>query len=738
MKKLVPLALLLISTLSFSQEKEVKKDTVTTLSEVIINSDAIVGNKFKAKNKSGSTFYLSEADLKVFKQDDISRILINIPGVTVQETDGFGLRPSIGMRGTNPDRSSKITLMEDGVLIAPAPYAASAAYYFPTAARMKAFEIIKGGSQIQYGPYTTSGAINMVSTQIPNNFSGTVSATYGSFNTKHLYTSLGDSFKNFAYLVEYNNRNSDGFMDIDYSSKETGFDANDYVAKFRLNTDFDAKIYQSLTMKLQYSEDASHETYLGLTEDDYKLDPYRRYLGSNEDNLITDHFQLMATHFIRPLENLNITTKAYRNTFARNWYKLDGVNLGATTVSISNILLEPVKYANEYNAINGSSNTIANALRVKANNRKYESQGIQSVGNYKFNTGKTNHDIEFGVRYHEDFEDRYQWVDGYSVTNQFMNQTSNGIGGSDANRIQSAKSFATHILYNLTVADFVFTPGIRNEDITITNKDYGKTDPNRTGNTLVTTENNVNVWIPGMGVLYNINDNYKVFASIHKGFSPPGAKEGEDAENSIATELGFRMNKNAFSSEIVVYNNNYSNLQGADTMSGGGSGTGDIFNAGEANVYGLELSATYDVLSKSNVFRLPIAMSYTYTNTELKSNFVSPSWGTVTYGDEIPFIAKNQLALTANLEHKKFSLALNGRYVGEIRTKAGQGEIPEIYKIDDNIIIDFAAKYHLTNKVSLTSNIINLLDSDKAVAKTPAGLRPSHPFGINAGIVAQF
>ena len=131
MKKLVPLALLLISTLSFSQEKEVKKDTVTTLSEVIINSDAIVGNKFKAKNKSGSTFYLSEADLKVFKQDDISRILINIPGVTVQETDGFGLRPSIGMRGTNPDRSSKITLMEDGVLIAPAPYAASAAYYFP-------------------------------------------------------------------------------------------------------------------------------------------------------------------------------------------------------------------------------------------------------------------------------------------------------------------------------------------------------------------------------------------------------------------------------------------------------------------------------------------------------------------------------------------------------------------------------------------------------------------------------
>jgi Fe(3+) dicitrate transport protein len=738
MKKVVSLVFITISFLGFSQEKEVKKDTINSLSEVTINSDAIVGNKFKAKNKAGSTFYISEADIKVFKQDDISRILINVPGVTIQETDGFGLRPSIGMRGTNPDRSSKITLMEDGVLIAPAPYAAPAAYYFPTAARMKAFEVIKGGSQIQYGPYTTAGALNMVSTQIPATFSGNISATYGSYNTKHFYSSLGDSFKNFAYLVEYNNRNSDGFMDIDYSSKKTGFDANDYVAKFRLNTDFDAKVYQSLTFKLQYSEDASQETYLGLTEADFKLDPYRRYLGSSEDNLITDHFQLMATHLITPIENLSITTKAYRNTFARNWYKLDEVNLGTGSVSIANVTADPIKYSAEYDALTGNTNTIANALLVKANNRNYESQGVQTVGNLNFNTGTVKHDVEFGVRYHEDYEDRYQWVDGYAINNKFMNKTNNGLGGSNANRIQSAKAVASHILYNLTIDKLILTPGLRNENITVTNNDYGKSDLNRTGVNLKTTENTVNVWIPGFGILYNLNDSYKLFGSLHKGFSPAGALPGEDAENSINSEFGFRMNKNAFSSEIVTFYNEYSNMQGADTMSGGGTGTGDLFNAGKATVNGLEFTASYDVLNKSNIFKLPIALSYTYTNTELKSNFISPSWGTVTYGDEIPFIAKNQLALTADLEHKKYSLALNARYIGEFRTKAGQGDIPENYKIQDNIIIDFAAKYHLTNKVSLTSNIINLLDSDKAVARTPAGLRPSHPFGINVGVLSRF
>lgn len=738
MQKIITLVFITMSFLSFSQEKEVKKDTINLLSEVIINSDAIVGNKFKAKNKSGSTFYISEADLKVFKQDDISRILINVPGVTIQETDGFGLRPSIGMRGTNPDRSSKITLMEDGVLIAPAPYSAPAAYYFPTAGRMKAFEIIKGGSQIQYGPYTTAGALNMVSTQIPNTFSGNVSATYGSFNTKHFYTSIGDFFKNFAYLVEYNNRNSDGFMDIDYSTKKTGFYANDYVAKFRLNTDLDVKIYQSLTLKLQYSEDVSNETYLGLAETDYKTNPYRRYLGSNEDNLLTNHFQLMATHFIRPTQNLTFSTKAYRNTFARNWYKLDAVNIGIASVSISTILEDPIKYSGEYNAITGNSNTIANALRVKANNRKYESQGVQTVGNYKFSTGNAKHDIEFGIRYHEDDEDRYQWLDGYTVNNKSMNQTNNGIGGSDSNRIQSAKSLASHLLYNITVYDFIFTPGLRNENISLTNKDYGKLDPNRTGINLITDENKVNVWIPGMGILYTINDTYKLFVSMHKGFSPPGAKAGEVAENSLNSEFGFRMNKNGFSSEIVIYNNDFSNLQGADTMSGGGSGSGDLFNAGAVRVNGLELSVSYDIMHNSNIFKLPISMSYTYTKTKLKSNFISPSWGTITYGDEIPFIAKNQLALTADLEHKKFSLALNTRYIGEFRTKAGQGNIPENYKINDNITIDLAVKHHLTSKVSLTLNVINLLNSDKAVARTPAGLRPSHPFGLNVGILAKF
>ncbi|MDI5897994.1 TonB-dependent receptor family protein [Flavobacterium yafengii] len=741
MRNIIIAASLFITSALFSQEKELtktQKDSIENLNEVIITTDAIVGSKFKAKNKAGSTYFISPKELKTFNYDDVSRILRTVPGISIQEEEGFGLRPNIGMRGTSPDRSSKITLMEDGVLIAPAPYAAPAAYYFPTVNRMQSFEILKGGSQIQYGPYTTGGAINMVSTQIPNRLKARVVASIGSFNTKKTYVNIGDERENFGYVLEYNNRNSDGFKKIDNSSKNTGFQGNDYVAKFRINTDADAKVFQSLTAKVQYSEDFANETYLGLTEDDYNNSPYRRYSGSNEDYIDTEHKQIMLTHFIKPSQNFNITTKAYKNDFARNWYKLDALRLGTTKVGINSILTNPTTYNAEYLALTGASNTADNALLVKANNRIYEAKGIQSVANYNFGTGALKHDLDFGFRYHEDFEDRFQWVDGYAMQNGVMNRTSNGTPGTDENRITKAEAIAAHVLYTITYDKFTFSPGIRYENINLESINYGSNDISRAGTSVVKANNRSDVWIPGMGILYKINEDYNVFTSIHKGFSPPGAKVGEDAENSINSELGFRFHKNAFYGELIGYYNDFSNLQGSDNMSGGGTGTGDLFNAGAAIVKGIEISATYEIQNNpERGYKLPLTFSYTLTDTKLNSDFNSPIWGNVTRGDEIPYIAKNQFALTAAFETEKFNLAISGKYVDAFRTVAGTGSIPSQNKVNNNFIVDFSAKYHLSQKVSLMSNIINLMDGKYAVSRVPAGLRPGMPFSINFGIMAQ-
>ncbi len=116
--------------IGYSQEKIQELDSIQQLDEVIIRANTILGNQFVAKNRTGSAYYISSKELASFSATDISQVLSRVPGINFYEEDGFGLRPNLSIRGTSPQRSSKITLMEDGVLIAPAPYAGPAAYYF--------------------------------------------------------------------------------------------------------------------------------------------------------------------------------------------------------------------------------------------------------------------------------------------------------------------------------------------------------------------------------------------------------------------------------------------------------------------------------------------------------------------------------------------------------------------------------------------------------------------------------
>ena len=201
-------------------------DSTHRISEVVVRSNQMLGSKFEARNRTGSAYYLSPAELAKFGYTDINRMLKSVPGVNVYEEDGFGLRPNISLRGTKAERSERISLMEDGVLAAPAPYAAPAAYYFPNAARMYAIEVLKGSSQVQYGPFTTGGAINMVSTPIPQRMWGKAQLSYGSYNTLKSYVGFGNRHKHVGYVVEYLRYQSKGFR-RDEPDNRTGFKRND-------------------------------------------------------------------------------------------------------------------------------------------------------------------------------------------------------------------------------------------------------------------------------------------------------------------------------------------------------------------------------------------------------------------------------------------------------------------------------------------------------------------------------
>uniref|UniRef100_UPI003C6D994F TonB-dependent receptor family protein n=1 Tax=Maribacter arcticus TaxID=561365 RepID=UPI003C6D994F len=563
MKTSIFLFTFLLTLAVFAQKPASTSMDSIHLNEVTLKANSILGSKFEAKNRTGSAYYISPKEIKKFNYTDINRTLRSVPGVNVYEEDGFGLRPNISLRGTSPERSSKITLMEDGVLIAPAPYSSPSAYYFPTIARMQAVEILKGSSQVQYGPYTTGGAINMISTEVPDSFGIFLNSSYGSFNSGRLHTQLGDSKKNFGYSIEYLNYNSNGFKELD-NGENTGFDKNDLVAKFKVNTNPEAKIGQAFEFKFQYSDEISNETYLGLTEADFSATPFRRYAGSQEDQMNTKHLQFMGTHTMAFSSNVRITTTAYLNNFNRNWFKVDYLTVNGQRESITNIIQNPEELSSYYDIVSGNSNTEANdVIAVKANNREYLATGIQTKLNYRWNTDNTVHDIEVGLRYHYDEEDRFQWVDDYSLNNGTMAVVTARQRGTDANRISDARAFSSYALYKLKYKELTLTPGLRYENINLGQTNYGSNDPKRTGVNLSERENQVNVIIPGMGFNYNFQ-NISLFGGIHKGFSPPSNQVGEKPEESVNYELGTRFSYAGFSGEFVGFYNDYSNLLGSD------------------------------------------------------------------------------------------------------------------------------------------------------------------------------
>ncbi len=709
---------------------------------IILERMMVIGDPDRVDDIPGSAHYINQAKLDKQSYNDILRILREVPGVNLQEEDGYGLRPNIGMRGTGLARSSKISVMEDGVLMAPAPYAAPAAYYFPTAGRMQGIEVRKGSSQIRHGPYTTGGALNMLSTSIPGSFSGRARILFGQNGSRNIQTYVGNAHRNFGWLVETYLAGVDGFKDLD-GGGNTGFDKKDFLAKFRANTDRDADVYHELTLKLGRTDEVSNETYLGLTEADFRTTAYRRYAGSQVDEMNTNHEQAHVRYFFQPSGSFDLTTVFYRNNFHRNWYKLDRVR--ATTegsrVSISSLLKDPSKYSAEHAIVTGTASPNDNALEVKANNREYYAQGVQTVLGLRTERRHVKHDVEVGLRYHQDQIDRFQWVDTYKMDDSIMKLSQAGVQGTESNRVETATAFASFVQYRLDTGRLSATPGLRYENIKITRDDYGKQDPSRSGSALTSRENSVDVWIPGIGIDYKFSPVASGFAGIHRGFAPPGSREGTDSENSVNYEFGLRYVKQTFNAQAVFYFNDYSNLLGSDLAAAGGEGTGDQFNGGKAISRGLEFGAAHDLgRAAGSRFSLPIRLVYTYTHTEFRNDFESDfsAWGAVQSGDELPYIPNHQLFLNLGISNGIWGFDLNGKYTSRMRTEAGSGPIIDEQSTDAHFVVDASVEWAVSRNVRLFAAVRNLTDKVYIVARRPAGLRPGPPRTFITGIKTHF
>ncbi len=716
------------------------EEEVMGLPAAVVQSVSLTGGLKGIRSIPGSAHYISPQELAKGTYTDINRALRSIPGINLQEEDGYGLRPNIGLRGSGSERSSKITVMEDGVLAAPAPYAAPAAYYFPTIGRMHALEILKGSSQIRFGPYTTGGAVNLISRPIPSHFSGQINMGTGSFGSRHLSAFVGSSHKHFGYSVESFQYSSDGFKSLPVD-RSTGFDKKDYLAKFRINSGPDAHVFQSLLMKVGIAEEISNETYLGLSQQDFEQKPFMRYAASQRDRMTTSHQQYSLRHQLQLPGHWDVVTTAYLHHFKRNWYKLDKVvDDQGMVIGISSLLEEPIKFERGFHLLHGENIGADARLLVKANNRSYKSMGIQSQISHQFGGGNWKHHLDLGWRFHYDEMDRFQWVDTYSMKNESMMLRSAGIPGSESNRIQGAHAFASFIQYKVRHGHFTIIPGLRYEHISLNRQDFGKEDVDRTGADLIVVRNRVDVVIPGIGVDFKVMESLSLLAGVHRGFSPPGTNEGSLPEKSINLELGARIKGHRVQGQWILFQNHYDNLLGSDLAASGGTGTTDLFNGGKALARGFETQWTWQVLKNLPSMSLPLTLVYTLTDATFSSNFASDfeGWGTVSKDDQLPYLARHQATLSGEIVLDKWSWLISARCQSAMLTAAGRINEEPSREIDPYLLVDSHFHFKLHQKVTVYLSGKNLLNNTYLVARRPAGLRPGLPRTIMLGIKARF
>lgn len=677
----------------------------------------IIGTRDEARALPGSGSVIGSEQIQIEAASDINQLLKTVPGIYIQEEDGLGLRPNIGIRGATSERSSKITLMEDGVMIAPAPYSNPSAYYFPTTLRMNSIEVLKGAPLLRYGPQTTGGVVNMLSTPIPKESAGALNLILGEDGQTDLHANYGARSGQFGFLLETVQRSYDGFKDIDRSSQDTGFDIEDYVLKLAWEGES-----QSLLFKAQYSEETSDETYLGLTDEDFDDDENRRYGLSSIDEMDNDHQGYSLTYRLSLNDKISMTALAYYNEFSRDWFKLSGGNSYINAANGGDAFAQGV--------LDGTEDVAG--LNYKHNSRDYESQGID----VNFDLALGAHTVAIGGRVHEDKMDRFQPTELYDQVDGELVFSGIKLPTGSNNRLESADALSFWAVDSWQVSDALnVNLALRFEDVESRRRQYD--EPGRLA-IASERENSSDEWLSGASFTYDLNDTWQVLGGVHKGFSPlgGGASENEDAETSVNWEAGFRYTDDWFVEVIGFYSdfdNKTENCSNASPCSDGS--TSGSFITGEAVIAGIEFQASTTFTVGSLL--IPVDVSYTYTDATISKDNAEEGFED---GDQLASIPENAFSLRLGIESgngwNNYAVA---KYIDELCMDVGCNNGGTRFdRSEDLFVVDYISRYELNDDAVVFLKVENVFDEQAIVSRQPDGARPNRARTASVGVEWSF
>ncbi|MDP3608399.1 MAG: TonB-dependent receptor [Methylophilus sp.] len=664
----------------------------------------VIGNKYEQFRMPSSSTIIDNEELESAHVMTTNEALRKVPGVVVRDEEGFGMRPNISIRGLNPTRSTKVLLLEDGIPLAYAPYGDNASYYYPTIDRFSSIEVLKGASQIKFGPQTIGGVINHITPDAPQEFGGHVSLTAGNRDFINTKVNVGGN----GMLLDYTHKQGEGARD------NSNHNVDDLNFKFTKAINDN----HALTFRANYFSEDSQVSYTGLTRAEYQ-NFGGEYNPFNNDDFEITRYGTSLTHDWAISSDITLTTNYYYSHFDRDWWRQQ------SNSTASNIAAGAGCAAVGAGRVAGTAVDTETCLGNQGRLRTYETYGIEP----RLSVNHAMGFLELGVKAH--YEEQYRkQKNGTSPTAR--------TGSLSENNYRETNAYSGFVSNRFDLGNFSITPAIRYEHV-----------ENKRKNRLngADGDETVHEWVPGISFAYTPNDQYTIFAGVHEGFAPPrtedligpnGGSVDVDVEKSTNYELGFRARPTKqFSIETTAFYNNFDNL-----IAVGSVASNVALSQGKATFAGLEFLGQYDfdngLYTRVAYTWLPVAEQ----DSPFRNVATNAVVGGSQSGNRQPYAPKNTITAALGYKFGNWDTMIEAVHVGrqyadfaETTTVDATGQLGEIasYTIY-NAALNYRMPEHKTTLFLVGKNVF---DKDYIVDRT-RGILSGMPALVQVGARYDF
>jgi Fe(3+) dicitrate transport protein len=515
----------------------------------------------------GSATLVGRSALEPWRTATTTEALRRVPGVTVREEEGLGLRPNIGIRGLNPTRSTKVLLLEDGIPLTFAPYGDNAAYYHPPITRFDEIEIVRGAGQVAFGPQTVGGVINYITPQIPRATTGRIALTGGDFGFRDVSARGSTTLGRVGALATVSHRQAEG------GRENTGTTVSDGMLK--ATSSFGER--HSVTVRGNRYRERSNVTYSGLTEAEWTANPFGNPFAN--DSMKLDRWSASATHLLSLSPFSRVTTTVYTSDVNRGWWRQS-----SNSAQRPNDASDP--------ACGGMANlntTCGKEGRVRA----YRVYGVEPRLRTNLSLFGVDAELETGLRWHAERQDRQQ-INGATPTARVAGPSGDPNSGLREDNLRRNTAWSAFVQPRIMIDQFTLTPGVRVEHVA-----FERTNRlnDASGSTSLTQV------VPGAGLTYEVRPGLLLFTGAHRGFAPPRTEDvidhssGEtvelDPELSWNFEAGFRGHAGPVNVELTAFRMDFQNQIVPQSVAGGTGAA--LTNSGSTLHQGAELGVRLDV-----------------------------------------------------------------------------------------------------------------------------------------------